>query len=120
MGLPMHRSICLSFDSVTIYDDFHECLFQPTGQFSSVSNILLLGCQIFKSLETNMCTQAKGPMGKFKALETALIIKEIIELPQAPQKVSFPAHPPVLYLSYLSRRPTISPTPTYMNQLNIA
>ena len=27
---------------------------------------------IFKPLETNMCTQPKGPRGKSKALETAL------------------------------------------------
>ena len=34
--------------------NLQECLFQPTCLFSSVSNILLLGRQIFKSLKTNV------------------------------------------------------------------
>ena len=74
-----------------------ECLFPPTGQFTSVSNILLLGRQIFKSLKTNMCTQPKGTIGKCKALETALN-KKLLSSHEHLEKCLFSPIPPVDHL----------------------
>ena len=49
-----------------------KVFFIPQACFRAFRISYYLGRQIFKSLETNMCTQPKGPMGKSKALETAL------------------------------------------------
>ena len=78
--------------------NLQECLFQPTGLFSSVSNILLLGRQIFKSLGTDMWVQSKGTIGKCKALKTALD-KKLLSSHEHLKKRLFQ---PPLYLTLLS------------------
>ena len=53
-----------------------------------------LGCQTFKSLETNISAQPKGPIDKSKALETGRKMKLLSSHARAPQKVYVSTHSP--------------------------